>query len=130
MSDLEAKPILPSEDAMLKATVACATSGIMASEADRALLVRRIAYAIDEANESQAAKIADLERRLGTARNAALEEAIAAVKKSADPSSLVLTGPMGILRRAVNAIRSLQQEEATIDTTTMTDEPLVPGAKL
>jgi hypothetical protein len=43
---------LPTHEAILRATIACSTSGIMASEADRDLLVRRVAYAIDDARES------------------------------------------------------------------------------
>jgi hypothetical protein len=44
------------------------------------------------------------------ARAAALEEAIEAVKRCADPSTFVMTGPAGILRQAVAAIRALIPE--------------------
>lgn len=47
-------------------------------------------------------------------RNAALEEAIDAVKRCADPSTFVMTGPAGILRQAVAAIRALKSDPAPI----------------
>lgn len=47
-------------------------------------------------------------------RNSALEEAIDAVKRCADPSTFVMTGPAGILRQAVAAIRALKSDPAPV----------------
>jgi hypothetical protein len=47
-------------------------------------------------------------------RNAALEEAIDAVKRCADPSTFVMTGPGGILRQATAAIRALKSDPAPV----------------
>ncbi|MEH2695638.1 hypothetical protein GFL93_12570 [Rhizobium leguminosarum bv. viciae] len=52
----------------------------------------------------------ELDRRIAETRAATLEEAIDAVKRCADPSTFVMTGPAGILMQAAAAIRALIPE--------------------
>jgi hypothetical protein len=68
------------------------------------------ATAAESRCEAQDRRIAELEAALTGARAKALGDAIDAVKRSADPSTFVMTGPSGILRQAAAAIRALIPE--------------------
>ncbi|MBX5140648.1 hypothetical protein HJB79_18000 [Rhizobium lentis] len=52
-----------------------------------------------------------IDAAISEARTEALEEAEKAVRNCLDPSIFVITGPAGIIRQAVGAIRSLIQKQ-------------------